>query len=263
MYEVTENSTQHGVKTPHGYKTPHRYPATGINYTQLFEDLNWKLYPTGRAWYMKKGGVFDRIHKAIDRSFIRLLEDGRYTLDSVFPDNENFDINDCRLWEYRLGLITNETLSVSVRREAIRRKIAYPNNVKARQHPLFIQSQLQSAGFNVWIHENKFFEGGEWVYKTPAQITSTSITVTQHGGDTQHGGGTQHGFTGFDVIANQARPNESFSVNDESLWATFFIGGEILGDAAIVPESRQIEFRELVLKLKPAHTVVFTFIAYA
>lgn len=263
-YQVTDESTQHGLNTPYGLNTPHRYPSpSGDDYTTIFENLSRQLYPTGRAWYMKRGGIFDRVHKALNRSFIRLIEDSKSTIDSIFPDNINFDENDASLWEYRLGLITNEGLSIEIRREAILRKIAYPNNVRARQHPLFIQSQLQAAGFDVWVHENKFFEGGEWVYKTPADIVALSLVATQHGGDTQHGGGTQHGSTSFDVIANLSTPVENYSIGgDDNLWATFFIGGETLGDIASVPETRLREFKELVLKLKPAHTVVFTFINY-
>jgi len=261
MYETTDKSTQHGLKTPYGYKTPHRYPSTGINYADLFYNLIRKLYPTGRAWYMPRGGSSDKLHSALSLSFTRFIEDCKATLDSVFPDNENFDANDCKLWEYRLGLVTNTSLSVEVRRAAILRKMAFPNNVKARQHPLFIQSQLQAAGFNVWVHENRFFEGGEWVYKTPSEVGDTSPTATQHGGDTQHGNGVQHGFSGFDVIANQVAPNESYSVGG-NLWATFFLGGETLGEATQIPETRQREFRELVLKLKPAHTVAYTFLSY-
>lgn len=264
-YEVTDKSTAHGLRTPHGYNTPHKYPsATGEDLTATFEGLSRQLYPTGRAWYMKRGGVFDRLHKGLNRSFIRLINAGRGTLDSVFPDNINFDEDDASLWEYRLGLITNESLSIEVRRDAILRKMAYPNNVRARQHPLFIQGQLQKAGFDVWIHENRFFEGGEWVYRTPTEIAGLSLIATQHGGDTQHGGGTQHGSTGFQVIANQSTPTESYNVGGYgNLWATFFIGGETLGSTAIVPETRLREFKELVLKLKPAHTVAFTFVSYS
>ncbi len=254
-YIVTEKSTMHGIKTPHGYSTPHRYPVSAdANVSDIFSELARQLYPTGRAWYMKRNSIFFNIHKAINRSFIRLIDDSKFTIDSLFPDNVNFSEDDASLWEYRLGLITNPLLSLEVRKMAILRKMAYPSNIKARQHPLFIESQLQAAGFDVYVYDNTP------PYRTPNDIIATLVTETQHGPPTQHGLGTQHGGTGFEVIANLSTPNESFSVGN--LYATFFIGGATLGATANVPANRLTEFKELVLRLKPAQTVVFTFLNY-
>lgn len=256
-YEITNNSTVHGLGVPHGLGTPHRYPtAQGENLTDIMSGLARQLYPTGRAWWMQNNGVFDNLHKAINRSFIRVLNDSDLTIDSCFPDNENFDVNDATLWEYRLGLITNTSLSLELRKDAILRKMAYPKGIEARQNKLFIESQLRLAGFDVYVHENLP------PYQTPDEIVALSLELTQHGGNTQHGIGTQHGYVSFDVIANEAIVKETFSVGSENLWSTFFIGGENLGDMAIVPSNRLIEFKELVLKLKPAHTVCFTFINF-
>jgi hypothetical protein len=204
---------------------------------------------------MQKNGVFDNFHNAINRSFIRVIEDSQATLDSVFPDSVKFDENDCELWEYRLGLVTNASLGLDFRRQTIARKMAFPSNIKARQSKSFIESQLQLAGFNVWVHENLH------PYKTPNDIVAISLDLVQHGGGTQHGLGTQHGFSNYDVIANENVLNESYSVGS-NLWATFFIGGQTLGQIASIPSNRQVEFKELVLKLKPAHLVAFTFINY-
>jgi hypothetical protein len=256
MYEVTDKSTQHGLSTPHGYNTPHRYPTAGIAIIDVFADLARQLYPTGRAWYMNKNGKFDNLHKAINRSFVRVVQDSYLTLDSVFPDNDNFSGNDATLWEYRLGLITNTSLDLETRKQIILRKMSYPGNVQARQHPLFIESQLQLAGFDVWVHENT------QPYQTPNEIVALSIDATQHGGITQHGLGTQHGAGGFEVIANLSTPNESYSIGS-NLWSTAFLGGPNLGDYANVPANRLQEFKELVLKLKPAHLVFYTFINYS
>lgn len=257
MYEVTNFSTKHGLNTPHGNSTPHRMPTIlGENLGDIMSGLARQLYPTGRAWWMQKNGVFDNLHNAINRSFIRVIDDAQATIDSQFPDSVKFDENDCALWEYRLGLITNTSLSLEFRRQNIMRKMAFPSNIKARQSRIFIESQLQLAGFDVWVHENLF------PYKTPDDILSISLDLVQHGGDTQHGLGTQHGFSNYEVIANENSLNESYSVGTGNLWATFFIGGENLGEVANVPSNRILEFKELVLKLKPAHTVGYTFINY-
>ena len=112
-YEITNNSTVHGLGTPHGLGVPHRYPtAQGENLTDIMSGLARQLYPTGRAWWMRHNGVFDNLHKAINRSFIRVLNDSDLTIDSCFPDNENFDANDATLWEYRLGLTTNTMIGM-------------------------------------------------------------------------------------------------------------------------------------------------------
>jgi len=263
MYEVTEKSTVHGVNTPHGFKTPHRFPISGVkNLVDILSNLASQLYPTGRAFYMRKTGVMDNTHLAFNRSFIRLINDARFTIDSTFPDNENFTIDDCRLWEYRFGMITDESLTVKQRMAAIYRRMGRGRNVPARQHKNYIQYQLQLAGFNVYVHENDFIEDGVRVYKKPEDIIAGSVVEVQHGGDSQHGIGMQHGGGGSQVIANSYKPNELYSISDSRLWASFFIGGQVLGEMAEIPSKREEELRELVLKLKPAHLIAFTFINF-
>lgn len=262
MYEVKSNSTQFGTRTPHGPLTPHKYPTEEERNRQiLFLGLVRQLYPTGRAFLIPEKGVWERLHKALNVSYLRLINDAVSTVDSAIPDNEFFTEKDAELWEYRLGMFMNPKISLEKRRQAIKRKMAYPSNIKARQHPLFIQNQLQLAGFDVYIHENKFWEDGELTHKSPDELVDISFTATQHGGDVQHGGGVQHGSSGFEVIANRIQ-DEEYGAGENHLWATFFIGGETLGTMADVPDNRKNEFRELVLKLKPAHTAAFLFINY-
>lgn len=249
--------TVHKITTPHGYSTPHKYPSESDGNLNTLRGLSVQLYPTGRSWYMPEGGIFEALHEAFNVSFSRLIRDGDLFLDSIFPDNENFTVEDARLWEYELGLISNENLTLEIRKEAIKRKKGYPNNIEARQHPLFIQSQLQLAGFDVFVHENTI------PYRTAEEISGLSLNEVQHGGSTQHGNSTLHGGDSFSSIANSIEEIESYSIGGpENLWATFFIGGEILGSTASIPVKRLREFKELVIKLKPAHTVAFTFINY-
>lgn len=250
------DKTVHKSTTPHSYSTPHKYPSQSTDDVEVLNDLSVQLYPTGRAWYRTENGVWDNFHSAINRSFARVIRDAKLLIDSTFPDNENFSSDDATLWEWRLGLITNLSLDLATRKTAIKRKLGHPNNVKARQHPLFIQSQLQLSGFNVWVHENTL------PYLTPEDVAGIALLEVQHGGDTQHGNSTQHGGSSFDVIANSIAEFETFAVGSDNLWATFFIGGEILGTNAEVPYNRLREFKELVIKLKPAHTVAFSFVTY-
>ena len=205
--------------------------------------------------------ILDRLHLALNKSLIRLLDDSRLTLDSTLPDNENFTLEDCSLWEYRFGMTTNSSLSLEQRMSAVLRRMARGRNVKARQSRLYLEYQLRLAGFDVYVFENGFMENGVLVYKTPNEITGNSGLNVQHGNGLQHGIGVQHGNVGFDLIANSSDPNESFSVGSNS-WATFFIGGQVLGQMAEVEQKREKEFRELVLKLKPAHLVSYIFVNF-
>jgi hypothetical protein len=255
MYEVTEKSTVHGYGTPHGYNTPHRLPSyLKGSLSDIMANLAIDLYPTGRAFTMQKGGIADNLHVALNRSFIRLVNSGFVFLDSNFPDNENFDADDCFLWEYRLGLRTNELLPLQDRRDAILRKMSRGRNVKARQSLEYIQYQLRIAGFDVYVHENTL------PYRSPDDIISGSINIAQYGNNNQYGSGSQYGATSVQLIANLSTPNKTFSVGN--LWASFFISGAILGDIAIISQNREQEFRELVLKLKPAHLIAYTFINF-
>lgn len=251
------DETTYGYETEHGHGTEHSYPSTSVEVVDILKNLSTQFYPTGRVWYRPENGIFEKLHEAINLSFVRSINDGKLFLDGLFPDNDNFTLEDATLWEYRLGLITDENLSLELRKKAIRRKMGHPNNVKARQHQLFIEQQLQSAGFDVWVHENLP------PYQSPIDIAAVSLSNTLHGEPTQHGNSTFHGGDSFSVIANSIEEIESYAIGgEENLWATFFIGGQILGETAIVPASRLREFKELVIKLKPAHLVAFTFINY-
>ena len=263
MYKKSEKSTTFGYATPFGKLTPFKYPTiNGKSLSVILADLAMQLYPTGRAFNMLKQSIMDKFHSAINVQFIRLFEDAKLTIESSIPDNENFDENDCALWEYRFGIITNAGLDLATRRSAIYRRMSRGRNVPARQHIAYLEYQLQLAGFDVYIHENGFYEGGILVHKRPEEILDLMPQSVQHGLSTQHGIGVQHGGVNSEIIANSYQPNELYSVGDDNLWATFFIGGETLGTIALVPEIRQKEFRELVLKLKPAHLAAFTFIDY-
>jgi hypothetical protein len=263
MYKKTAKSTVFGENTKFGMQTPFKIPSDeSKSLSSYLLQLAVQLYPTGRAFYMLKESIKEKLHNAINISFIRFIDDANFTIDSCFPDNDNFSIEDCRLWEYRLGMISNEALDTQIRKEAIKRRMSRGRNVKARQHINYLQYQLQSAGFDVYLHENGFIESGVLVYKKPQEILYLQPENVQHGGTTQHGIGVQHGGVNAEVIANSYKPNEIYSVADENLYATFFIGGETLGASTEVALNRQEEFRELVLKLKPAHLVAFTFINY-
>ncbi len=262
MYQVSDKSTQHGLGTPYGPNTPHRIPTKTSTLSDL-RKLVIDLYPTGRVWNLPENSDFSGLHEALSLSRLRLINTAYAAINSRFPDNTDFDESDATYWEYKLGLVTNPDLTIEQRRANLLRKWAYRRNKKARQDLLYIQGQLQAAGFNVGVYENIFYDGsGNRYSKTPADILGVMPNATEHGGDTQHGDNTEHGGGNYDVIANSNQA-ESFNVGGAlNQWATFFIAGSTIDTFAAVQKTRQKEFRELVLKLKPAHLVAYIFINY-
>lgn len=125
-------------------------------FLERIKKLTRNLYPRGRAFKMPYGGVFDKLHNALSVSENEALQSAVSILDSILPDNDNFTALDAADWERRLGLITNESLSLEIRKAAIRRKMNHPGTISARQHYLYLQGQLQAAGFDLYVFENRF-----------------------------------------------------------------------------------------------------------
>jgi hypothetical protein len=226
--------------------------------------LTRQFFPTGRAFNVKEGSFKFRLHRALDLSMAQAIDDAKSILDSVLPDNANFTVEDARQWEHRLGLITNELVSLDNRKAAIERKMNHPGTISARQHYLYLQGQLQAVGFDVYVHENRFpLGGGAYETKTPEEVTGGSAPKQlQHGNPPQHGDG-QHGDGSWNLVVNNLDEDLDSTFNiGSNLKSTFFIGGPYVGDYADVDANRKLEFRQMILKIKPVQTVGFLFINY-
>jgi uncharacterized protein YmfQ (DUF2313 family) len=214
-----------------------------------------QLYPTGRAWRLNSGGVFYRLHEGLAVSEDQFYSDAVSILDSAIPDNANFSADDATDWERRLGLITNTAISLEERKQAIIRKMNFPGTVPARQAATWLEGQLRLAGFDVYVHENLEGEAPEDVAIYPADL----IEEFEHGefdhGEIDHGGGY------VNLVANKIDNDFGFELGSD-FTATFFIGGETKGLFANVEASRELEFRQLILRTKPVQTVAVLFINY-
>ncbi|MBC7486088.1 MAG: hypothetical protein H7282_05000 [Cytophagaceae bacterium] len=126
-----------------------------MSFLNTLVTLSRQLYPTGRAFKMPRLGFLETLHKALGESESRAYTDALSILYNILPDSTNFTIDDIRAWEKRLGMITNESVSIGDRRLAIRRKMNFPDQ-KARQNWRFLQGQLRAAGFDVYVYENRF-----------------------------------------------------------------------------------------------------------
>jgi uncharacterized protein YmfQ (DUF2313 family) len=225
------------------------------------------LLPRGRAFKVPFMGEFWKVLDAFSLSIGRTAEDGKDVLDGIIPDNANFDVDDAANWERRLGMISNSSVSLADRKAAIYRKMAHPNGQPARQHYLFVEYQLRLAGFDVRIYENRFLVGSPAVMetKTPTEILGIPVGLAVYG-DVEYGEtayGASWADEGITIIANylESAKDATFSFG-ANLRSTFYIAGSTITTFADVDADREIEFRELVLKLKPAQTVGIAFVNY-
>lgn len=223
--------------------------------------LTRQLYPTGRAFRAPFGGVMDRLHRGLAQSEARVYADATGVLDAVLPDNDGFTADDATDWERRLGLITNESLDLATRKAVIIRKMNHPGTIPARQNYRYLEGQLQASGFNVFVYENRFpTGGGSYETMTPGELGGVGVEA-QYGmyqyGEFQYGEDFPY------KVANSLDADVDLGFDHGSLLRrTFFIGADPLGTYANVDATREPEFRELIMKIKPAQTVAFLFVNY-
>lgn len=227
--------------------------------------LSDQFYPSGRAFKFFKNSNLKLLHEALGLSEERAYNDVLATLDAILPDSPDFTEEDTNDWEKRLGMITNESVPLVDRNLAILRKMNHPGTVPARQHFLYLEGQLQAAGFGVFVFENKFPDGGGGIEtRDPLTVAGSGVLdQVQLGdhqlGDVQMGGDLASGLQCVNDI-NEAR-DDLFDIGS-NFRSTFYIGGDPVGTFADVDIERKDEFRQLILQVKPAQTVAFLLINY-
>jgi uncharacterized protein YmfQ (DUF2313 family) len=248
---------------------------------EAIQELTRKLYPKGRAFKFPFGGVGDRVIRALSVSEATAYDDAIGLLNAILPDNPDFTAEDALEWERRLGLITNTALTLDQRKAALIRKINHPGTIKPRQAQAYIEGQLQASGFNVFVFENipaqdpvdvmaaqvtgsnyGSFNFGGGNYGSATDIaTNTLITPLNYGGFNY--GQASYGGNYNNKVMNYLEPSLDLTQSQGiNFRASFFIGGDPVGTFANVDATRETEFRQLILKLKPVHTVAFLYINY-
>jgi hypothetical protein len=242
--------------------------------------LTKQLYPRGRAWKLFNNSWFERLHKGLAVSESRAYGDAVAILNSILPDNDNFTAEDATDWERRLGLINNPLVDLADRKLAIIRKMNHPGTIKARQHYLYIQGQLQAAGFDVYVYENfgELLPADFIVIDGIGELDEYELDELELGDATtvypdlfavpdldsfDLGDFDLDGDVYLNLIVNNI-PTEADSYFDigQTARATFFIGGFPQGTFANVPLVRRDEFRKLILTLKPVQNVGYLLINY-
>ena len=228
-------------------------------YTDLFVRLTKRLYPTGRAWWLKRNSIFERVHAGLAYSESRMRSIFEELLNSILPDNDYFTAEDATNWERALGLYNQSALDLDTRKIAITRKMRYPGEAVTRQHYTFLQAELHKAGFtNVIVTENRFGDP-----LAPVAFIGAIYNDISYGGAAY---GQQEVDSGdAEKLANYIDPVKDAGFDFGSttnLRATWFISGDPFPTIVAVDEKRKNEFRELMLRLKPAQTAGYLFVKF-
>ena len=221
------------------------------NVDRVLIDLTRSLYPTGRAWNLPVDELFEIVHRTLNQSEGRALNEGSLAiLSTLLPDNDNFDEQDATDWERRLQIVVESGTTLVDRKAEILRKYSSPGGVLGRQAASYIESQLQAANFNVFVHE----DSGNIEQAIGTRLGDEESRL----GNVRLRGSGQF----LELIANRVSISDDVFVLPLDRSAVFVISGQNPSDIANVPLVRRNEFRSLILTLKPAHLVGVLLINY-
>jgi len=235
-----------------------------MSYKDDILKLTIQLLPEGRAFKMKDGGLNHRRESVFADIVGGTLDDVHGILDSILADNNNFTEDDATKWEVRLGMIVQDSsVPLQDRKDAILRKYNHPGTIVARQSSDYIEGQLILAGFtNVKVYGN--------IDRLPpvAYVGIQATGIAECGGDCQYSeeieyGQLEEGAVFENMIANHIdeQPDKYFDIGD-NLSGIFYISGATLGDFINIDINRKDEFRQLLMKLKPANQAGVLFVNY-
>ena len=178
---------------------------------------------------------------------------------NLFPHSTN----DVQLWANQFGLFPSED------EDAQRKNIDAAWKSSGGQGLDYFQGVLDAAGFGVFVHASLDPETG--LYRNPLDWLeqAPNIGVMHSGADNAHADGEEAYASNLqeggisDYIVNQNltfRPQPPI-VDDEDNWPFWiYVGGEVFGDRAEIPESRELEFQTLILSLFPGNYWIGLFI---
>ncbi len=209
---------------------------------------------------------FDNAKAGIDEPWVQLLPNSTTELAE---------------WERQFGLEPNPSDSIR------RMNLAAEWRATGGQSPGYVQDVLQTAGFDVYIHDWWSSGPPTYVARDPHDYTEIPLIGTvQCTPETYRFDGQplcsdgRPDVDGFLVPQYQCN---AFLVNDPHYLVNklltqeapppipddpavfpffFYVGGETFGDHATVPASRRAEFERLLLKLRPLHLWIVTLIDY-
>ena len=298
-----------------------------MDYQSKIRLLYGLLFPTGRAWQFSRGsedregleevfvdGFDNNFTDGFGNNFVSILPqftaatgkrladaklkifDEAYSeimgiLNTILPDNAEFNEQDILNWE-RVLQIPQNISDLNDRKLRIYRQLTFPNGIVERSYYEFMQDQIRSAGFDIYIIENRFWNGSEFEVVDPDTIATQDVELGLVELGVYELGGEIPGTDYTGIIANTV--NETIDDNfflaplpdlpelgvyelgefelggfeapglpyEIQLQESFFIGGKTFPSIVDVPINRKEELKQLVLKFKPVQTIAFEYINY-
>jgi hypothetical protein len=225
----------------------------GGAYADTITEAARSLYPTGAAWKMPIGGNFYALHNAASLALSRVMAFAAQSRDYILPDTSAFNVEAAEIWErvYLLeGIGTLED-----RRGAIAAAMSYPGSKLTRHALPDLLSLLQTAGFDVVIERCRVP-----VANFVATCGSSNVGSAVCGGRrvSKRFDRLEPEAGWAQIVANSLDPaadlNHLTEIDMErQLRSAFKVY------VTDVTTERIKELRHLILKYKPAYTVVFLY----
>ena len=219
------------------------------------------LLPDAAPWRLTVGTNIRKLFEGLAGA----PDDAREYIDLVYEDLPPETTRQINEWEQEFGIAPNPV-------EAVRRaNIAAEWAATGGQSPFYIQSVLQTAGFNVFVHEWWSSGPNPYVARNPHNYTlDVLIGTIQCGEPLAQCGEPLAEAGGFLVNDPLYLVNKDLTQRapppiplDPAYWPFFlYIGGETFPDLAGVPFERKEEFHRLLLKISPTQLWIVTLVDY-
>ncbi len=224
--------------------------------TEKIRSLTSQLYPTGLAFRIVPHTWREAFDKALTLSEAKAYETICNIRSGLLPDNEDFTTADAEGWERALALPFVAGLTLEERKLRISRKIAHPGGILNRQSANYLELQLHREGFtDVKVYENDNLDAAATLFG--------NSNIDLQANDAQCG--ERLAGEEYPEVLTNSKTNDfdlNFMWGVSNLRPTFLISGDPITTAAGVDANREQEFRELILKTKPAQTVAWLNINY-
>jgi len=238
--------------------------------TEAGEIVIGETVTTERGWFERFLQCFTGYGNGNKGTSEQFILDCKRILTSRLPNNSDFTDgtanpvdNDCNDWELALGLtawgVTSSlTPTRLARMQIIATKMRYPGGVACRQTAEYLQAQLRSYGFDVYVYENLS-------NLTPSEVLGIPAGRAYYGsvdyGQADYG--ETYGTTGISIIANHINEIDDADFSPGPVnYGTFFISGATITTFATIPTIQKAQFRQIVLELKPGHMAAVCFINF-
>ena len=177
--------------------------------------------------------------------------------DQRIPDNENFTSDDAENWERVFGIIPPAGSTLEDRKKVILSYWSIPS-YENRLTKDYLQEQLNIAGYDVQVVENRFYDPLSNTFKVLADNDSEFDSNTF---DSFVFDGT--GYDPTEILMNYIDPakEDPINLNEFNANNVIFIGHPT-EPRANIDISKKSQFRELILKYKPAHMACMIFVNY-